>query len=193
MSIENKVVLITGAGQGIGRGIALRLAADGADIAIVDLNEAKMGEVAGEVRRIGRKATTFVADVTDRDQVYAAVEHAESALDGFDVMINNAGIAQVNPIADVLPAEVAQILAVNVEGVLWASRPLPRNSSSAGTAGKSSMHRPSPDTTDSRCWECIAPRNSPSAHSRNPRRRNTRVPESPSTRIALASLVPICG
>ena len=52
MRIENKVVLITGAGQGIGRGIALRLAADGADIAIVDLNEAKMAEVAGEVRRI---------------------------------------------------------------------------------------------------------------------------------------------
>ena len=64
MSIEDKVVLITGAGQGIGRGIALRLAADGADIAIVDLNEAKMEEVADEVRRIGRKATTFVADVT---------------------------------------------------------------------------------------------------------------------------------
>ena len=119
MSIEDKVVLITGVGQGIGRGIALRLAADGANIAIVDLNEAKMEEVAGEVRRIGRKATTFVADVTSREQVYAAIDHAESALDGFDVMINNAGIAQVNPIADVLPDEVAKILAVNVEGVLW--------------------------------------------------------------------------
>jgi len=46
MSIEDKVVLITGAGQGIGRGIALRLATDGADIAIVDLDEAKMEEVA---------------------------------------------------------------------------------------------------------------------------------------------------
>ena len=110
MSIEDKVVLITGAGQGIGRGIALRLAADGADIAIIDLNEAKMAEVADEVRRIGRKATTFVADVTKRDEVYAAVEHTESALDGFDVMINNAGIAQVNPIADVTEEEVAKIL-----------------------------------------------------------------------------------
>ncbi len=119
MSIEDKVVLITGAGQGIGRGIALRLAADGADIAIVDLDEAKMEEVAGEVRRIGRKATTFVADVTSRDEVYAAVAHAESALGGFDVMINNAGIAQVNPIADVTPEEVAKIWAVNVDGVLW--------------------------------------------------------------------------
>ena len=119
MSIEDKVVLITGAGQGIGRGIAHRLAADGADIAIVDLNEAKMEQVAVEVREIGRKATTFVADVTSRDEVYAAVAHAESALGGFDVMINNAGIAQVNPIADVTPEEVAKIWAVNVDGVLW--------------------------------------------------------------------------
>ena len=52
-------------------------------LAIIDLNEAKMAEVADEVRRIGRKATTFVADVTKRDEVYAAVEHTESALDGF--------------------------------------------------------------------------------------------------------------
>ena len=119
MSIEGKVALITGAGQGIGRGIALRLAADGADIAVVDLDEAKMQSVADEVGAIGRKATVFVADVTDRQQVYAAVEHTESVLGGFDIMVNNAGIAQVNPIDEVTPEQVRTILAVNVEGVLW--------------------------------------------------------------------------
>lgn len=71
-----KVALITGAGQGIGRAIALRLAADGMDIAIIDLKEDKMDAVAKEVRALGRKATVFVADVTSRDQVYAAVDHA---------------------------------------------------------------------------------------------------------------------
>jgi meso-butanediol dehydrogenase/(S,S)-butanediol dehydrogenase/diacetyl reductase len=136
MSIEGKVALITGAGQGIGRGIALRLAADGADIAIVDLVEPKMEEVAGEVRRIGRKATTFVADVTSRDEVYAAVEHAESALDGFDIMVNNAGIAQVNPIKDVLPDEVSRILAVNVEGVLWGIQAAAAKFQQRGHGGK---------------------------------------------------------
>ena len=138
MSIEDKVVLITGAGQGIGRGIALRLAADGADIAIIDLNEAKMAEVADEVRRIGRKATTFVADVTKRDEVYAAVEHTESALDGFDVMINNAGIAQVNPIADVTEEEVAKSGRSTSTVCSGAFRPLPRSSSSAVSAARSS-------------------------------------------------------
>ena len=136
MSIEGKVALVTGAGQGIGRGIALRLAADGAEIAVVDLNESKLGEVADEVRRIGRKATTFVADVTDRDQVYAAVGHAESALGGFDIMVNNAGIAQVNPIVDVQPDEVSKILAVNVEGVLWGIQAAAKKFQERGHGGK---------------------------------------------------------
>ncbi|WP_328599846.1 SDR family NAD(P)-dependent oxidoreductase, partial [Rhodococcus sp. (in: high G+C Gram-positive bacteria)] len=69
MSITGKVVLVTGAGQGIGRGIALRLAHDGADIALVDLDQTKLDAVADEIRQIGRRATTFVADVSDRAQV----------------------------------------------------------------------------------------------------------------------------
>lgn len=113
------VALITGAGQGIGRGIALRLARDGHDIALVDLDEAKIIGVADEVGEIGRKATTFVADVSDRDQVFAAVDHAHEALGGFDVMINNAGIAQVAPLDDVRPEDTKKIWAVNVDGVLW--------------------------------------------------------------------------
>lgn len=119
MSIDGKVVLVTGAGQGIGRAIALRLARDGADIALVDIKDEKTNAVADEVRKIGRKATTFKADVTKRDQVYAAVNHAEKELGGFDVIVNNAGIAQVQPLADVTPEEVEKILKVNVEGVLW--------------------------------------------------------------------------
>lgn len=113
------VVLVTGGGQGIGRGIALRLAADGHDIALVDLAPEKIENVAAEVREIGSKATTFVADVSDRDAVFAAVDHAHEALGSFDVMINNAGIAQVAPIDDVRPDDVRKIWAVNVDGVLW--------------------------------------------------------------------------
>lgn len=119
MANNRKIILITGAGQGIGRAIALGLANDGADIALVDLKQDKLNAVAGEVRAIGRQATTFVADVSKRDQVYAAVDHAEKELGGFDVMINNAGMAQVQPLSDVMPDEVDKILKVNVEGVLW--------------------------------------------------------------------------
>jgi len=119
MSINGKVALVSGAGQGIGRAIALRLAGDGAHIAIVDMKEDKMKAVADEVRKIGRKATTFKADVSKRDDVIAAIDHAEKELSGFDVMVNNAGIAQVQPLADATPEQVDTIFKVNVEGVLW--------------------------------------------------------------------------
>ena len=119
MSIKGKVAMVTGAGQGIGRAIALRLASDGADIAIVDLKEDQMKSVADEVRQTGRKATTFRADVSKRDDVFAAVDHAEKELGGFDVIVNNAGMASIQPLADVTPAEIDKILKVNVEGVLW--------------------------------------------------------------------------
>jgi meso-butanediol dehydrogenase/(S,S)-butanediol dehydrogenase/diacetyl reductase len=113
------VVLITGSGQGIGRAIALRLARDGADVALVDLSDEGTSAVAKEVESLGRKATTFTADVSKRDDVYAAIDQAESKLGGFDVMVNNAGIAQVQPLAAVTPEEVDKIFKVNVQGVLW--------------------------------------------------------------------------
>ena len=119
MTISGKVALVTGAGQGIGRAIALRLANDGADIAIVDVNEEKMTAVADEVREAGRRSTTFMADVTRRDDVYAAVDHAEKELGGFDIIVNNAGIASIQPLADVTPAEIEKAFKVNVNGVLW--------------------------------------------------------------------------
>ncbi len=119
MTIAGKVAAVTGAGQGIGRGIALRLAKDGADIAIIDINADKMAEVAAEIKGLGRKVTTFNADVGNRAEVYAAVEHTEKTLGGLDIMVNNAGIAQVDPIADVTPEDVERILKINIEGVLW--------------------------------------------------------------------------
>lgn len=119
MSIENKVALITGAGQGIGRGIALRLARDGANIGIVDLNEDKMAAVAKEVEALGRKATFIKADISSRDEVFRAVDHVEEKLGAFDIMVNNAGIAQVQPLLEVTPEELEKIYRINVFGVLW--------------------------------------------------------------------------
>ena len=119
MTLQGKVALVTGAARGIGRGIALRLARDGADVALVDVHPDGIETVAGEIAEIGCKSTTFVADVSDRDQVFAAVEHAASALGGFDIMVNNAGIALVGPISEVTPSEVEKLWAINVNGVLW--------------------------------------------------------------------------
>lgn len=119
MSIQGKVALVTGGAQGIGRGIVLRLARDGADIAIADLKEDRMKAVADEVKALGRKVTFFRADVGNRDEVYAMIDHAEKELGGFDIIVNNAGIAQVNPIDEVMPEEVERIFRINIQGVLW--------------------------------------------------------------------------
>ena len=119
MALEGRVALVTGAARGIGRGIALRLARDGAAVALVDTRADGIERVAGEIAEIGSKATTFVADVSDREQVFAAVDHAAAALGGFDIMVNNAGIALVGPVGEVTPEEANRVWAINVNGVLW--------------------------------------------------------------------------
>lgn len=118
-ALRGRVALVTGAARGIGRGIALRLARDGADVALVDVRPDGMDDVAAEIAAIGCKATVFVADVSDRDQVFAAVDHAAATLGGFDIMVNNAGIALVGPIQDVTPQQLEKLWAINVNGVLW--------------------------------------------------------------------------
>ena len=119
MALDGRVALVTGAARGIGRGIALRLARDGAAVALVDTRADGIERVAGEIAEIGSKATTFVADVSDREQVFAAVDHAAAALGGFDIMVNNAGIALVGPVGEVTPEEANRVWAINVNGVLW--------------------------------------------------------------------------
>lgn len=136
MALNGKVILVTGAAQGIGRGIALRLAKEGADIALVDLKADKLSDVAKEIEALGRKVTTFAADISNRDEVFAAVEHAEKTLGGFDVMINNAGIAQVKPLADVTPEDMDRIIKINVNGVMWGIQAASEKFKALGHKGK---------------------------------------------------------
>ncbi|MFP1735282.1 acetoin reductase [Lonsdalea quercina] len=119
MSLSGKVALVTGAGQGIGRGIALRLAKDGADIALVDVKDDKIKSVAKEIRALGRQATTFKADISVREEVFAAVDFAEKELNGFDIIVNNAGISQTKNLLSVTKEDVERIFQINVQGTLW--------------------------------------------------------------------------
>lgn len=136
MALNGKVILVTGAAQGIGRGIALRLAKEGADIALVDLKADKLADVAKEIEALGRKTTIFAADISNRDEVFAAVNHAEKELGGFDVMINNAGIAQVKPLADVTPEDMDRIFKINVNGVMWGIQAASEKFKELGHKGK---------------------------------------------------------
>ena len=93
MNLTDKIGIVTGAGQGIGKAIAIRLANAGADVAIMDLNMAAAEAVAHEIEGIGRNALPVQADVSQSADVNAAVEKVISTFGRVDILVNNAGIA----------------------------------------------------------------------------------------------------
>ena len=109
--------LVTGAGGGIGRAIALRLARDGRDIGVVDLNEAGAEETAARVRELGRRAVVASANVASRASVLAAVERVGAALGVVDVLVNNAGILRTAKFQDITEADWRETFSVNLDGV----------------------------------------------------------------------------
>jgi len=116
---NGKVALITGGGQGIGQAIAERLHADGFRVAVADLNTETAGAVADGLGGKAGGAIALQVDVADRGSVHAAVDQAASELGGFDVIINNAGIAPVSPIEDITPESLRKIFSINFEGAVW--------------------------------------------------------------------------
>lgn len=137
--LDGKVVAITGAGHGIGEAIALRLAADGAAVAVavIDRDVASATRVADLITgRHGRKSVALEADVASRDDVHRAIAGAERALDGLDIVVNNAGIAQVLPLLEVAEDDFRGITDINVGGVLWGIQAAARSFIDRGVRGK---------------------------------------------------------
>lgn len=117
----SKVAMITGAAQGIGAETARHLAKAGYDIAVADLpaQESTAQTVISEVESLGQTAIFVAVDVTDQAGVSKAVDEAASKLGGFDVMVNNAGVAKVDPIEDITPADLEFSYKINVFGVIY--------------------------------------------------------------------------
>src|SRR5512140_1073945 len=92
--LANQIAVITGAGRGIGRGIALKFAAEGADIVCVSRTAENSEKVAGEVRALGRRAWAQAVDVADAAAVDAAAEKIMAEAGRIDVLVNNAGVTR---------------------------------------------------------------------------------------------------
>jgi len=120
--MSRKVALVTGSGQGIGRAIANRLARDGFDVAVNDISQADADRVAAEVEGHGVSSLAVVADVGNRQEVQGMVDAVVARFGRLDVMVSNAGIAQVNPLLEVSEEEFDKIVRVNVKGVLWCAQ-----------------------------------------------------------------------
>lgn len=143
---NGKVALVTGGGQGIGQAIVERFHTDGFKVAIADLNMDTANTVAGELGGMDGGAIAVPVNVADRDSVFTAVETTVRELGGFDVIVNNAGIAPQSPIVDITPESLGRYSRSTSTVSCGAPRPRRRHSASSGTAGRSSAPPRRPDT-----------------------------------------------
>jgi 3-oxoacyl-[acyl-carrier protein] reductase len=111
-----RVAFVTGAGQSIGREIALALARDGADVVVADVNGETAGRTAQEVSRIGVRALGQTVDVADPDAVEKAVEAAVGEFGSLDILVNNAGITRDGLLVRMSLADWETVLNVNLKG-----------------------------------------------------------------------------
>src|SRR5580700_6807357 len=114
MTLSNRVALVTGASQGIGRACALKLAASGAAVAVAARNQEKLNELVREIEASGGKASAFPLDVADEEQVKAAFKAAIGGLGKVDILINNAGITRDQLVMRMKRADWDSVLNTNL-------------------------------------------------------------------------------
>lgn len=120
--LEGRRAVVTGAASGIGLGIATAFAREGADIAVVDLDEARAADVLAAVTDAGRRAIFVQADVSDEAQVRAMSERVLAEFGGVDILVNNAGIFTESLLEDLSVADWDRVLGVNLRGTFLCTR-----------------------------------------------------------------------
>ncbi len=116
MRIKDKVALVTGGSRGIGRAICLRLAEEGAKVAIADILEDEARKTAGDILATGGQAQVVKTDVTQLDQVRACVRQVTDTWGAIDVLVNNAGWDKIEPFLQSEPETWDKVIAINLRG-----------------------------------------------------------------------------
>jgi len=122
VKLAGRTAIVTGAGDGIGRGIALALAREGADVGLCDINARALEECRSGVESLGRKACARTMDVRDAGSVRAMVDDVAAAFGGIDILINNAAIMPVGPLEEQDEDTLDRCLAVNLKAPILFSR-----------------------------------------------------------------------
>jgi 3-hydroxybutyrate dehydrogenase len=135
MQLKDKVAFITGAASGIGKEIAIVYAREGAKVVIADLNKEAAEATAAELKAAGGQAIGVGADVTDEDQVNAAVEAAVAAFGGIDILVSNAGIQIVHPLEEFSFADWKKMLAIHLDGAFLTTRACLKHMYAQGRGG----------------------------------------------------------
>ena len=120
--LKNKNALITGAGKGIGKAIALALAKEGVNVILLARTQGEIDNVATKARSLRVKALALTADVADINSVNTAVEKALAEFGSIDILINNAGIAAFGNFLELEPSEWERIIQVNLMGTYYVTR-----------------------------------------------------------------------
>jgi len=115
--LTGKVALVTGAGRGIGKAIALRLAQDGANVVVSDIDQTTAEQVAKEVESLGRKSLAVVTDVSQLKECESLIKKTVEAMTKVDILVNNAGITRDQLIMRMTEDEWDKVIAVNMKSV----------------------------------------------------------------------------
>ncbi len=122
MDLTGKRAIVTGAGQGIGKATALKLAQRGADVIVDDINPETAPQTAREIQALGKKAVAVIADVSQRDAVEKLIQTAVQELGGVDILVNNAGIARSNVLQRLKDEQWDEVLNVNLKGIFYGTQ-----------------------------------------------------------------------
>ena len=120
--LENRIAIVTGAGQGIGRAIALGMAREGAALVIADLNEANAGAVKREIERVGGKASALYTDISNEESVRGMIDHTLNEYGRVDILVNNAGIFPTSSLEEMAEEEWDRVIGTNLIGTFLCSR-----------------------------------------------------------------------
>ena len=122
MRLKDKIVIVTGAGTGIGEGIALKFASEGANVVIADINEDSGKKVTEIIIKMGRKSISIKTDVTDENSVKAMVDKTMEELGRIDVLVNNAGVSKMAKFVDISEKDYDFNMDVNLTGAFIVSQ-----------------------------------------------------------------------
>lgn len=136
MRLEGRVAIITGAGGGIGKGIVLRLAEEGADVVLVDLDRPAAEAAAAKVTVLGRRALVSPTNVTITQQVNEMVAQTLDFGGRIDILVNNAGVEIIRPVFEISESDWDKTLDVNLKGAWLCSQAVARSMAQADNGGK---------------------------------------------------------
>lgn len=135
MRLKGKVAVVTGAGRNIGEETAKVLAAEGAKVAVVDLDEGRAGKVAGEIRSAGLEAEPFIANVASEIDILELVQEVSGKWGCIDILVNNVAISDNKTILDITKEEWDRVIAVTLTGPFLMTKHVAKAMIDRGTAG----------------------------------------------------------